>query len=261
MRARPAFSMVSYIFAYCAIIGAFSISGYVTCGATVIANHHGVDARCRTVRINWYEGLDGWFQKKVFKQIGVGVAKLATENRRCSVVLESLSHNGKPPLPGFELGRPRPPFLVDFQSEQPGDALRPDAPRRIRSVPSNLEGILKGIRGIRIKNGIRIEMFCFIMGRIGISKKIRGPVIYRSNDKAINRSAKRATRAALRQPLRPGGVHSVQPGATRLARNLQVRTLAIQMSTASSSCFLATSARTVIFSTRHTQRIIPRTKA
>ena len=81
-------------------------------------------------------------------------------------MLESLSHNGKPPLPGFELGRPRPPFLVDFQSEQPVDALRPDAPRRIRSVPSNLEGILKGIRGIRIKNGIRIEMFCFILRNV-----------------------------------------------------------------------------------------------
>ena len=77
-------------------------------------------------------------------------------------MLESLSHNGKPPLPGFELGRPRPPFLVDFQSEQPVDALRPDAPRRIRSVPSNLEGILKGIRGIRIKK-TGIEMFCFII--------------------------------------------------------------------------------------------------
>ena len=96
------------------------------------------------------------FKSKFSEQIGVGVAKLATENRRCSVVLESLSHNGKPPLPGFELGRPRPPPLLDFRSEQPGDALGPgDAPRRIRSVPSDLEGILKGIRGIRIKNGIR----------------------------------------------------------------------------------------------------------
>ena len=83
MRARPAFSMVSYIFAYCAIIGAFSISGYVTCGATVIANHHGVDARCRTVRINWYEGLDGLFQIKVFKA-----------NRRWS----RQTRNGEPPL-------------------------------------------------------------------------------------------------------------------------------------------------------------------
>ena len=67
IRARLAFSMVAYIFAYRAIIGAFSISGYVTCGATVIPNHHGVDARCRTVRISW-----------------LGVAKLATENIRCS---------------------------------------------------------------------------------------------------------------------------------------------------------------------------------
>ena len=50
IRARLAFSMVAYIFAYRAIIGAFSISGYVTGGATVIANHHGVDARQRTVQ-------------------------------------------------------------------------------------------------------------------------------------------------------------------------------------------------------------------
>jgi hypothetical protein len=39
--ARLAFTMVAYIFAYRAIFGAILISGYVTCGATVIANHHG----------------------------------------------------------------------------------------------------------------------------------------------------------------------------------------------------------------------------
>ena len=68
------------------------------------------------------------FKSKFSKQIGVGVAKLATENRRCSVVLESLSHNGKPPLPGFELGRPRPFPVPDFQSEKPGDALHRGCP-------------------------------------------------------------------------------------------------------------------------------------
>ena len=83
IRARFAISTVAYIFAYRAIFGAILISGYVTCGATVIANHHGVDARCRTVRINWYEGLDGWFQIKVFKA-----------NRRWS----RQTRNGEPPL-------------------------------------------------------------------------------------------------------------------------------------------------------------------
>ena len=81
--ARLAFSIVAYIFAYRAIIGAFSISGYVTGGATVIANHHGVDARCKTVRLNLYEGSDGWFQIKVFKA-----------NRRWS----RQTRNGEPPL-------------------------------------------------------------------------------------------------------------------------------------------------------------------
>ena len=42
IRARFNFSTVPCIFAYRAIIGAILISGYVTCGATVIANHPGV---------------------------------------------------------------------------------------------------------------------------------------------------------------------------------------------------------------------------
>ncbi len=67
IRARFAISesAVRCIFAYRAIFGAILISGHVTCVATVIANHHGVDARCTTVRISWYEGSDGWFQLKV----------------------------------------------------------------------------------------------------------------------------------------------------------------------------------------------------
>jgi hypothetical protein len=58
-----------------------------------------------------------------------------------------------------------------------------DAPRRIRKCgPLNLEGILKGIRML-VKKWIRIEMFCLNTARSGqISKKIRAPVIYRSND-------------------------------------------------------------------------------
>jgi hypothetical protein len=49
-----AFGIQSSDSAYPAIIGATIVSGYVTFGATVIANHHGVDARYRTVRISWY---------------------------------------------------------------------------------------------------------------------------------------------------------------------------------------------------------------
>ena len=80
------------------------------------------------------------------------------------VVLESLSHNGKPPLSGFELGRSRPPPVPDVKPEQPGDALRTDRCGETDSKrgssnlrcdwkggPLNSKGILKGIRGIRIK--------------------------------------------------------------------------------------------------------------
>ena len=65
---------------------------------------------------------------------------------------------------------------------------RDDAPRRIRRIrkcgPLNLKGIFKW--NSNKKNGIRIEIFCLNTGRISannlISKKIRGPVVYRSND-------------------------------------------------------------------------------
>jgi hypothetical protein len=50
IRARFAFSTVPCIFAYRAIIRTIFVPGYVTFGATVIANHHGVDARQRTVQ-------------------------------------------------------------------------------------------------------------------------------------------------------------------------------------------------------------------
>ena len=75
--------------------------GYVTCGATVIANHHGVDARCRTVRISWYEGSDGWFQIKVFKANGRWSPNSQWKTAVAQVVLESLSHDGKHPLSRF----------------------------------------------------------------------------------------------------------------------------------------------------------------
>ncbi len=79
--------------------------------------------------MSWYEGLDGWFQSKVFKANRRWSRQTRNAQRKTAVaqvVLESLSHNGEPPLPASELGRPRPPPLPDFQSDQPGDALGPD---------------------------------------------------------------------------------------------------------------------------------------
>ena len=71
------------------------------------------------------------FKSKFSEQIGVGVAKLATENRRCSVVLESLSHNGKPPLPGLDALRRD----ADICTQAKGPEVR------FEERPSNLKGI------------------------------------------------------------------------------------------------------------------------